>query len=304
MLTAEQVAERRNYLGASEAAAILGLSNYSSPLKVWAEKTGAVEHEDIGDKLHIKLGNALEEFVGRLFMDETGKKIHRVNRTLYHPVHKFIACNLDFEVYGEKVPCEIKTAGEFMAKEWKGEKAPNEYLVQVLHQMAVTGAPYGYLVVLIGNRDFKWLKVERDEDMINTIIAREVAFWNGFVVPKIRPHVQRNDAETLAKLFAEAVDEVIELTDDARRIIESLQGIKADIKHMEKIKDLQENELKALLGGKMAGTTGDWRVIWKPESRETIDTKRLRKAQPEVAKTYLTESNYRKLYIKKVKENN
>lgn len=302
MLTPEQIAERRNYIGASDAGAVLGLSSWKSPLEVWTEKTSKVEHEDIGDKMHIKLGNALEDFVARQFMDETGKKVQRVNKTLYHPKYPFIACNLDRIVLGEKVPLEIKTAGEFMAKEWKGEEAPPQYLCQVLHQMACTGAPYGYLAVLIGNRDFKWLKVERDEALIETIIQREVSFWNDFVVPKVMPHVTKRDNEVLNKLFAEAVEEVVALDDNARKIVESLNGLKADKKHLEGIIDLQENQLKAILGDKLGGTTGDYRVWWKPQSQERFDTTKFKKEHPEMVKDYIKTISFRKLSILTAKE--
>lgn len=297
-LTEKQIKERRGYIGASESAAILGLSNWSSPLKVWSEKTSALPHEDLSDREAIELGNELEDYVARRFCQKTGKKVHRVNATLYHKDHPFIACNLDRQVVDEKVPLECKTAGEFMAKDWKGDVAPNAYVVQVMHQMAVTGAPYAYLAVLIGNREFKWLKVDRDEDMIKTIVEREVAFWNTFVVPKIMPKVIRQDNETLARLFKDAVDEVIPLDDDARRTIESLQGMKADYKDLEGKIDLLGNKLKAMLGDKLAGTTGNWRVMWKPQTQERIDVKKFKDEQPELSKKYIKETTFRKLTIK------
>ena len=298
MLSPEQIVERKNYLGASEAASILGLSNWSSPLKVWAEKTSALPHEDLSDKEAIELGNELEDYVARRFCQKTGKKVHRVNSTLYHKDYPFIGCNLDRQVVDEKVPLECKTAGEFMAKDWKGNEAPPQYLAQVYHQMAVTGAPYAYLAVLIGNRDFKWLKVDRDEDAIKTIIEREVAFWNTFVVPKIMPKVTRRDNEVLAKLFKDAVDEVIPLDDEARRVIESLQAMKVDYKDLEGKIDLMGNKLKAMLGDKLAGTTGNWRVMWKPQTQERIDVKKFKDEQPELSKKYLKETTFRKLTIK------
>ena len=302
MLTPEQIAERKNYIGASEAGAVLGLSHWRSPMEVWAEKTSKVEHENIDDKLHIKLGNALEDFVGRLFMDETGKKVHRVNKTLYHPKYPFIACNLDRMVYGENVPLEIKTAGEFMANEWRGDDAPPEYVVQVLHQLAVTGAPYAYIAVLIGNRDFKHKVIERDEDMINNIVQREVEFWTKFVEPKIMPHVTKRDDKVLNKMFAEAVDEVVPLNDDARRIVESLQAYQADGKVVDGNIDRLKNELKAMLGEKLGGTTGDWRILWKPEVQNRVDMAKFKKEQPELYAKYCKETKFRKLYIKSVRE--
>ena len=302
MLTEEQVKERRNYLGGSDAAGILGLSPWKSPLEVWAEKTSKVEHEDIGDRMSVKLGNALEDFVARQFMEETGLKVHRVNQTLVHPKYDFIRANIDRRVVGENTILECKTAGEFMAKEWKGEEAPAQYLAQCLHYLAVTGADRCYLAVLIGNREFKHKVVERDEAMIDIIIKREVAFWESFVVPKVMPHVTKRDDEVLQKLYAEAVEDVIPLDDQARKIVESLQGLKADAKNLDNIIELQQNQLKAMLGDKLGGTTGDYRVWWKPQSQERFDTTKFKKEHPEMVKDYLKTISFRKFSIQTAKE--
>lgn len=302
MLTEEQLKERKSYVGASEVAAVLGLDEWRTPLEVWSEKTSKVERENLDDKMAIKLGNALEDFVARQFMEETGKRVHRVNRTIRHPRYPFMACNLDRELYGENVPLECKTAGEFMSKEWRSENAPTKYLVQVLYQMACTGAPYGYLAVLIGNREFKWLRVDRDDAMIATIEGRVKHFWENFVVPRVMPHVTKRDNEVLNKLFAEAVEDVVALDDSARKIVESLNGLKADKKHLEGIIDLQENQLKAMLGDKLGGTTGDYRVWWKPQSQERFDTTKFKKEHPEMVKDYIKTISFRKLSILTAKE--
>ena len=302
MLTPEQVAERRNYLGGSDAAGILGLSNWKSPLEVWAEKTSKVEHEDISEKMHIKLGNALEDFVARQFMDDTGKKVHRVNQTLVHPQYDFIRANIDRRVVGEDAILECKTAGEFMRNEWKGEEAPPAYVAQCLHYLAVTGAKKCYLAVLIGNREFKWKEIERDEDTINTIIQREVEFWRTFVETGVMPHVTKRDNEVLGKMFAEAVNEVVPLNDDARRIVESLQGYQSDAKVVDGQIERLQNELKAMLGDKLGGTTGDYRIWWKPQSQERFDTTKFKKEHPEMVKDYLKTISFRKFSIQANKE--
>ena len=157
MLTAEQIKERIGYLGASDAAAAVGLSRWKSPVEVWAEKTEFVEPEDISGKLSIRMGNKLEDVVAEIFQEETGKKVHRVNETIYHPQYPFLAANLDRRVVGEDACLEIKTAGAWAAKDWEGEELPREVIIQVMHQLACTGKKVGYACVLIGgNQDFKW----------------------------------------------------------------------------------------------------------------------------------------------------
>ncbi len=127
MLTPEQVSERTAYLGGSDAAAVLGLSRWSSPLTVWAIKTGQIVSEDKSDQLAIQVGNELEDAVCRLFTKRTGKKVARVNETIFHPKHPFLGANIDRRIVGEDSVLEAKTASGWKAKEWTGEDIPIEY---------------------------------------------------------------------------------------------------------------------------------------------------------------------------------
>lgn len=293
MLTELQLQERTQYMGASDAAGILGLSRWSSPLSVWAEKTGEVPKEDISGKLFVKLGHLLEDDMTEIFEEETGKKLHRVTQTQYHAVHKFIAANLDRRVVGENVPVELKTANAYKVKEWEGEEIPREYILQCMHTLMVTEKPYMYLGVLIGSQDFQIKRVERDEDLITEILAREVAFWKGFVEPRIMPKVvTRFDGDTLEKLYPVANEgDVIELTDEANILIENLQGFKADKKNLEGLIDKTENQLKMLLGKHEGGVTSLHKVMWKNSQQSRLDGKGLLKDLPMLhAKYYKTET--------------
>ena len=64
MFTAE---ERRNYIGGSDIAAILGMSRWKTPLKLWLEKTGEVEPDDLSENEAVQLGIELEDFVAQKF---------------------------------------------------------------------------------------------------------------------------------------------------------------------------------------------------------------------------------------------
>jgi len=83
--------DRKRYLGGTDAAGVLGLSRWATPLSVWAAKTGQVEGEDISGRLAVKLGHKLEHTVAELFMEATGKKVQRVNDSIFHQKHSFIA---------------------------------------------------------------------------------------------------------------------------------------------------------------------------------------------------------------------
>ena len=101
MLTAEKLAERNTYIGASEAAAVLGLSRWETPLSVWARKTGLVPVQNKSGMLAIEVGDELENAVCNLFARRTRKVVARVNETIRHKAWPFIAANLDRRVVGE-----------------------------------------------------------------------------------------------------------------------------------------------------------------------------------------------------------
>lgn len=297
MLTTEQLTERLKYIGGSDAPGVLGLSRWSSPLKVWAEKTGEIVREDIGDKLYVKLGHLLEDDMTQLFEDQTGKVLHRVNETQFHPQYDFIACNIDRRVVGENVPVELKTANAFKNREWQGEEIPREYIIQCMHTLAITGKPYMYLGVLIGSQEFQIKKVDRDESVIDQLISREVAFWRGYVETKIMPlMVTKYDAGTLDDLWPQATQtEPIQMGDMASQLIESLDGFKKDIKQLEGLVEKTENELKLILGANEMGVTPTGATAkWSNSKWSGLDGKALKEDLPQIHAQYYKSKPIRK----------
>lgn len=295
--------DRKQFIGSSDAAGVLGLSRWTTPLQIWAEKTGQIVQEDISDRVAVKLGNKLEQTVAELFMEETGKTVHRVNEPQVHPEHPFLTSQIDRRVVGEDAFLECKTASAWKAKEWDGEEIPREYIIQVFHQLAVTGKAKAYIAVLIGNQDFKWKVIERDDKMIADMVKREVSFWNDFVVPKIMPGIiTSGDSDVLYQLYPLADPESkIELTDEANRIIESRNSMYQDVIQLEKQIDQRENELKALLGDKAEGFTAQWLVYWKNQSQVRLDSKKIKDEAPELYSKYGKETSFRKLTIREAK---
>lgn len=302
--------ERKGFLGSSDAAAVLGLSRWSTPLQVWAEKTGNVEPEDIGDKLHVKLGVALEQTVADLFMEDTGKKVQRAPRldgnelaVQVHPKYPFLTCSIDRRVVGEDALLECKTCSAWKAKEWEGEEIPQEYIVQVMHQLAVTGKALGYIAVLIGNQDFKWKEIKRDEKAISEMVAREVAFWNDFVLTKVMPStISCLDSDVLYQMFSKEVpDSVLVLGDEADRLVEDIQALSRDKTGLEGSIEQKKNVLKALLGENEVGMTKMHKITWRSQSKLQLDTKALKEGAPSIYEKYAKSVQSRVLRLSALK---
>ena len=105
--------------------------------------------------------------------------VHRGNRYI-HRDYDFIAAEIDAEAAsGENI--EIKTVSPFKAKEWgeiQTDAIPVHYTAQAMHGLMVTNKQVCVFGVLIGGDDFRIYRVERDEETIQAILEKEIAFWD------------------------------------------------------------------------------------------------------------------------------
>lgn len=296
--------KRTTYIGGSDSAGVLGKSRWDSPLKVWAEKTGLIPETDIADKMYVRVGKLLEDDVCELFTEETAKKLYRVNETLFHPKYDFIGANLDRRVVGEDAIFEAKTCSAWKAKEWQGEEMPFEYILQCLHYLLVTGKQKCYLAVLIGNSDFKWKLIERNESVLKTMLDRYVSFWNDFILTGKMPiEVTKNDGATLDQLFPQAQnDKEIILGDDANQLVEALKAYEADERNLKGMIEQTKNELKLLLGDAERGVTTLNRVEWLNAKRTQLDTKLLKQDLPDVYAKYCKSTSQRRFVYGNIKQ--
>lgn len=173
---------RRTGIGGSDAAAAVGLNPYKSQTELWLEKTGRdadlpkPDPNDTGAPTY--WGTLLEPIVAAAYSKQTGHRVRRVNAVLRHPTVPFMLANLDREVIG--VPgvqiLECKTTGQFGARHWVD--GPPEYVVlQVQHQLAVTGKLAADVAVLLCGQQLAVHRIERDDALIANLVALEADFW-------------------------------------------------------------------------------------------------------------------------------
>ena len=302
MLSPEKIEERLGYLGGSDAAAVVGLSRWASPLSVWAEKTRQLPPREV-DSEAAELGSELEDYVAKRFSRKSGKEVRRVNETIFHPEYPFLAANIDRRVVGEKAILECKTASAWKSREWDGEDIPVEYIIQTMHYLAVTGSERAYLAVLIGNQDFKWKTIERDSRAISELIEREVYFWREFVEKKVMPVAGRRDKDTLSALFPVAEEgKSIALGDEAKNIIELLDGMKQDAKNIDGNIEEHENRLRVLLGDAESGYTDTHKVYWTNLNVKRFNAENFKKDNPDLYEKYRESSKSRRFLIKENKK--
>ncbi len=295
--------DRTRFIGGSDIAAILGLSRYSTPLSVWAEKTGLVVNEIGPEPLHLILGKRLEEVIAEIFTQQTGLRVQRMTERRVHPKFPHFQAQIDRLIVGTGELLECKTASAYLSKDWIDDQIPQEYICQVMWQMAVTGRKRAHIAALIGNQEFKIKTIDRDPVMIAEMIKRANAFWNDFVIPRVMPgQITANDADTLFALFPDSDPAAkLSLGDDVAQLIETRNSFYQDQIHLEKQIEQIENEIKAKMTTAESATAGKWLVSWKTQKTRRIDTVLLKNTEPDIYKRYSKECPSRVFRIKEAK---
>lgn len=224
-LTEEQVAERRNGLGGSDAAAALGLSPYKSALELFMEKREPREASSV-ELAAFRWGNILEPVIRQEYATRTHRVVRLPEGTLRHRQHPFVLAHIDGITDDGRV-FEAKTSRS--ADGWGKhgtDEVPHHYLIQVQHYLAVVGAEVADIAVLIGGNDFRIYEVPADAELQEMIIDGEAEFWamiqQGTPPP---PDWDRTDTHTLMRRLYPGTDgrTVIATADEVshRRVYEN-----------------------------------------------------------------------------------
>lgn len=203
------LAERANYLGATDTASHLG-KGFSSPLGVYNDKKGIANPEPDEDAMfRMDVGNALEPLLGEYFTKETGINLVRVP-TLYHPDYPFIGANLDFLSEDGKAVVETKTYGIGRHHEFGDEgtdDVPDGYHIQLTKQMGLAilngyAVQGGFLYACsMGTQTRKIWTVPFDQEFFDLLIEKDVAFWRNHIEPGIAPEPMAKDEDRLRLMY-------------------------------------------------------------------------------------------------------
>lgn len=200
----EWIKARLSGIGASEAAAVVGMSPYKSNAELWEEKTGRRVAEDISDKPYVKYGKEAEKHLRALFAMDFPQ--YQVDYDEFGMIRNNSDCPFAFATLdgalteretGRRGILEIKTteilrAGQW--DEWNG-RIPQHYYIQVIHQLLATGYSFAWLKAQIKYTDKDGMKqaairhylIERSEEVktdIQWLAEREKVFWDCVVNDK------------------------------------------------------------------------------------------------------------------------
>lgn len=294
----EWLDQRKKGIGGSDAAAVAGLNRWKSAVEVWLDKTGQGEPKEQNEKMY--WGVVLEDVIAQEFEKRSGKKVKRYNSILQHPEHEFMLANVDRLIIGERAGLECKTSSKFFSDQWTETVYPQEYYLQCQHYMAVTGLSKWYLAVLLNGSEYREYEIDRDEEVIESLIKIESDFWK-LVQDGIPPEPDGSKASTeiIKKMYPEAKNtEEILLPNEAEELIKQYNQASELEDIASKQKDEASNKLKAMLKDSETGRCSGAVVRWKNIISHRLDNKRLKKEQPDIYEDYTEESLSRKFSIK------
>jgi predicted phage-related endonuclease len=165
--------QRRGFIGGSDARIIMG-TDEAALVRLWREKRGEAEPEDLSDNLIVQLGVATEALNRQWYERNTGQVVTAVQRRVEHPVIRFLAATLDGMVEGTGAVFEAK----FMLPWSFSEAAAAEkHMAQLQHNMWVTNARTAALSVITGGG--KWVEIAIAADPLyqHLLLTAEKKFW-------------------------------------------------------------------------------------------------------------------------------
>ena len=165
--------DRRYFLGGSDARIIMG-DDEAALVRLWREKRGEVEPEDLSDNLTVQLGTVTEDLNRRWYERNTGHAIKNVQRRIQHPVNKWMAATLDGLVDPGGAVFEAKFMLPWTFSE---EAAAEKHMAQLQHNMWVANAKSAVLSIITGGGKWVELTIHADPLYQHLLLTAEKKFW-------------------------------------------------------------------------------------------------------------------------------
>jgi predicted phage-related endonuclease len=168
-----RIAERRTFIGGSDARIIMG-NDEAALVRLWREKRGEVEPEDLSGNLIVQLGLVTEDLNRRWYESCSGEAVVDVQRRVRHPAVKWLGATLDGRLKSSGAVFESK----FMLPwQFSEEAALSKYAPQLQHNMWVVAARSAVLSIITGGG--KWVEIKTSPDPLyqHLIVTAERKFW-------------------------------------------------------------------------------------------------------------------------------
>src|SRR5690349_20836784 len=165
--------DRRTFIGGSDARIIMG-DDEPALLRLWREKRGDMEPEDLSGNLIVQLGTVTEGLNRHWYERNTSQMVTEVQRHVRHPVNRWMAATIDGMIEGTGAVFEAKFMLPWSFSE---EAAAEKHMAQLQHNMWVTNATAAVLSIITGGG--KWVEINISADSLyqHLLLTAEKKFW-------------------------------------------------------------------------------------------------------------------------------
>jgi putative phage-type endonuclease len=294
--------ERRSSVGASEVAAVMGLSSYgNTPLDVYKHKLGL--DKDF-DPLLAWIGHQSEPIIEAWLREFSGLDLDiRPGFMARSDEHPYLHATFDRTCPRPFTPIQMKTAHHYTGHHWN-EGIPTDIRVQVQAEMAVSGANRALVVVWIGGREFRHFWEPRDNRFIDDHLIPTVRdFWDANVRAQVPPL-----PSSLAEINEIPTDRgvEVELSESAFDTLEEITVLNSDMQAMEAERDAKKVALAQYVGTADVLTYQGRKVATfrQQKGRQGFDLQSFRNVHPDLAAEFTNQgSPFRVLRRTQTKEN-
>jgi putative phage-type endonuclease len=271
--------ERQGGIGASEMAAIIGLSPWQTPLAVQERKLGAVE-EEAPPPLRFWLGLRLEPVIAELTEAKLDVRLRRAPKRYWHPTAP-MHCELDYKVTGrpEHVECKVANFGEDWGPDGS-QTIPRHYIPQVQAQLAVTGNVRATVACLYHGQELRTYTFERDEGYIADLVELATDWWDRHIVRREPVPPLGDDLDRIRRRHPRSTEEELVSTPELDQLVERLRSARLNVSQATE----QEAAIKAALIDAMGSASRligpDYTVTYR-NAKDTVEV-----VWEQVAKSY------------------
>src|SRR5262245_27834277 len=164
---------RRSFMGGSDARVIMG-NDEAALIRLWREKRGEAEPEDLSSNLIVQLGSATEDLNRSWYERNTGQRVTAIQRHVKHSAIPWMAATLDGIVEGTEAVFEAK----FMLPwNFSEEAAAEKYMAQLQHNMWVTHLRTSVLSIITGGGKWVEISILMDPLYLSVLVSAEKKFW-------------------------------------------------------------------------------------------------------------------------------
>ena len=173
MLKQSNPRDRRSFIGGSDSRIIMG-DDGAALLRLWREKRGEIEPENLSDNLIVQLGTVTEDLNRRWYERNSGQIVRDVQRRIQHPVHKWMAATLDGLVDPSGAVFEAKFMLPWTFSE---EAAAEKHMAQLQHNMWVSASRTAVLSIITGGGKWVEMTIPADPLYQHLLLTAERKFW-------------------------------------------------------------------------------------------------------------------------------